>query len=137
MFTRIRWRMVGWSMLVLGLVLVVLGTVVYLLLSNGLMDEVDRNLTSRAEEIGASDREFGEHATRLGHEGYSGGLFYLAVDTTGRVLADPQGVSLASLGFPENLPSGDAPVYKTITLDGDPTRLYLRQRLDQRSGPTI
>ena len=53
LFARIRWRLVGWNMLILGLILVLLGTSVYAALSRSLLDEVDRNLLSRSEQAQA------------------------------------------------------------------------------------
>src|SRR5256886_12535983 len=50
LFARIRWRLVGWNMLILGLILVLLGGSVYVALSRSLLDEVDRNLLSRSDQ---------------------------------------------------------------------------------------
>ena len=44
LFARIRWRLVGWNLLILGLILVLLGTSVYAALNRSLLDEVDREL---------------------------------------------------------------------------------------------
>src|SRR5258708_38918431 len=50
LFARIRWRLVGWNMLILGLILVLLGASGYVALSRSLLDEVDRNLLSRSDQ---------------------------------------------------------------------------------------
>jgi len=39
LFARIRWRLVGWNMLILGLILVLLGASVYVALSRSLLDD--------------------------------------------------------------------------------------------------
>src|ERR1700682_1982909 len=61
LFTRIRWRLVGWTMLILGLILVLLGTTVYVALSRSLTQEVDRNLVLSSQQalpafLGPSDQ---------------------------------------------------------------------------------
>ena len=50
MFARIRWRLVAWTMLILGIILVLLGTTVYVALSRSLLDEVDRTLMSSSQQ---------------------------------------------------------------------------------------
>src|SRR5205823_14935333 len=49
MFARIRWHLVGWNVLVVGLILGVLGTVLYVGTSRNLLEQVDRDLASRGE----------------------------------------------------------------------------------------
>ena len=44
LFARIRWGLVAWSMLILGMILGLLGTAIYLAVERTMMDEVDRNL---------------------------------------------------------------------------------------------
>jgi two-component system, OmpR family, sensor histidine kinase CiaH len=150
LFGRIRWRLVGWNMLILGLILVLLGTTVYVALSRSLLDEVDRNLFSRSEQ--AIPNLFGPRGDQrrgpapgqspaggpapiagqgpdrgLGTEGYSGGVFYLALLPSGVVLANPQQVTTAELPWPESR----EPTYATIQLgDGDFARVVLRRTPD-------
>src|ERR1700738_2587707 len=104
LFTRIRWRLVGWNMLILGLILVLLGTSVYAALARSLLDEVDRNLFSRSEQAipilfrpPGRPGEPGPGGPPRGPEGYSGGVFYLALHPDGSVLANPQQVSTSDL----------------------------------------
>ncbi len=125
MFARIRWRLVGWSVVVLALILALVGLAVYATLSRSLLDEVDRNLAARAEEVAAGLRELDDDHLRLGREqGYRGGLFYLVLDPAGRLLADPQGIGLAAAGL---APLGDGSSrYASATLAGEPVRLYAR-----------
>src|SRR5690348_18250584 len=101
MFTRIRWRLVAWTMAVLTLILLTLGTAIYAALSHALLDQVDRNLASRSDQAAANldtfarsprvDRDHDEH------EGYRGGVYYLVLGPDGSVLANPQQVNLAGL----------------------------------------
>ena len=56
----IRWRMTIWYTIVLLLILVVLGSVVYLLLDYSLTAEMDRNLEQKADEVLRSTRIVGE-----------------------------------------------------------------------------
>jgi len=49
-FGRIRWRLVGWNTLILGLILALLGTSIYVALSRSLVAEVDRTLLAQSEQ---------------------------------------------------------------------------------------
>ena len=123
MFARTRWRLVAWTMLVLVLILLVLGAAVYTAVSRSLLEQVDRNLASRSEQAvpvfeamargGPPDRE-----------GYRGGVFYLLVDPDGRVLANLQRVNVTGLELP--VPAGRGGAYATVTLEGEPARLFVR-----------
>src|SRR5438874_9181476 len=99
LFARIRWRLVGWNILILGLILILLGGSVYVALSRSLLDEVDRNLFSRSEQAipflfgrGRGPEDGGPPGPRRGPQGYSGGVFYLALLPDGSVLADRKSV---------------------------------------------
>ena len=50
LIARIRWRLVGWNVLILGLILVMAGTSVYAAVSRSLLAEVDNNLLARSEQ---------------------------------------------------------------------------------------
>ncbi|MDQ6671640.1 MAG: cell wall metabolism sensor histidine kinase WalK [Chloroflexota bacterium] len=133
LFARIRWRLVGWNMLILGLILVVLGTSVYAALSRSLLDEVDRGLLSRSEQAGPilfppahRPGELGS-GPRRGPEGYNGGTFYLALLPDGSILANPQQVTTSDLTWPQTRD----PTFATIQLgDGDLARVVLRRQPD-------
>jgi hypothetical protein len=92
LFARIRWGLVGWSMLILGVILALLGTTIYVAVERTMMDEVDRNLLSRTEQ--AMPIFFGPPG-RQGRpgEGYRGGAFYVGVRGDGSVM-NPQQVNL-------------------------------------------
>ena len=123
MFTRIRWRLVAWSVLVLGLIVAMLGTAVYAAAERSLLDEVDRNLASRAATAAASLHELGEEPSQLRpQEGYRGGLFYLVVDADGQVLANSQQIDVTGLRIAA---SADAATYQQATIGGDTVRLYV------------
>src|SRR5215211_2032853 len=115
LFARIRWRLVGWTMLIVGVILLLLGGVVYFALERSLMDQVDRNLAQRAEQIIppllAPDRRF------QGAEGFRGGVFYVAFGPDGRLFGNPQQVDVeqaAALPTPE----ARSIVFDTIEIDG-------------------
>jgi signal transduction histidine kinase len=123
MFNRIRWRLVAWTMLVVGLILLVLGTAVHVAVARSLLDQIDRNLASRSEVAGP----FFPGLERRGppeREGYRGGVFYLALDPDGRVVGNPQRVDVEGVEFPR--PSGRSPVFATVVLDDEPTRVFVR-----------
>jgi signal transduction histidine kinase len=133
LFARIRWRLVGWNTLVLGLILVLLGASVYVALSRSLLDEVDRNLLSRSEQAipflfqPRRPDTAGPGVPRRITEGYSGGVFYLALAPDGSVISNPQQVSTGELVWPQTRD----PVFATITLsDGDLARVVLRRMPD-------
>src|ERR1700704_2935101 len=138
LFTRIRWRLVGWTMLILGLILVLLGTTVYVALSRSLLDEVDRNLTTSSQQalpalLGQSDAPGRPNGRQPlgGRDGYRGGVFYLHLDPSGQVVANPQQVNIAGVTWPA--PTGSAPsgaTLATITLNDDPTRVLVLRAPD-------
>ena len=82
LFNPIRRRLVGWAVLVLGLIMVLLGTSVYLTLSGSLVDQVDRNLMARSDQAFSPA---GGPGHSEGHDGYSGGTFYVAIGADGQV----------------------------------------------------
>ena len=139
LFTRIRWRLVGWTMLILGLILVLLGTTVYAALSRSLTQEVDRNLELSSQQalpalLGPSDQPGqpgrpGGRPPLGGREGYRGGVFYLHLDPSGQVLANPQQVNITGLTWPVSTGNG-APTLATITLNDDPTRVLVLRAPD-------
>jgi two-component system sensor histidine kinase CiaH len=141
LFARIRWRLVGWNMLILGLILVLLGGSVYVALSRSLLDEVDRNLLSRSDQAMPflfPDRRSDNAGPggpggppgggpRRAPQGYSGGVFFLALLPDGSVLANPQQVNTTELPWPET----GAPAFATVQLgDGDMARVVLRRMPD-------
>ncbi|MFN8522335.1 MAG: ATP-binding protein [Chloroflexota bacterium] len=123
MFARIRWRLVAWTMLVVGVILLALGVIVYAALDRRLMDQLDRNLTSRADIEGpAFGAIMGGGPGR--RPGYSGGVFYVALQPDGGLFANPQQVNLEGASFP--VPTGGVDVLATMMLNGEPTRVYVR-----------
>ena len=132
LFARIRWRLVRWNLLILGLILVLLGASVYAALTRSLLDEVDRNLFSRSEQaipiLFGPPRRAGEPGPPpRGPQGYSGGVFFLALLPDGSVLANPQQVTTSDLPWPQTR----EPTFATIQLgDGDQARVVLRRTPD-------
>ena len=128
MFSRVRWRLLTWNTLVLVLLLAVIGGVVSLSLARSLRAQTDRDLADHSAEAARQLHAFGERGPRFGPEGYHGGFFSVLVGTDGQVVANPQNVDLTPL--PTALTAGTASRYATLTLAGDPTRLYLRPYTD-------
>ena len=133
LFARIRWRLVGWNIFILALILVLLGASVYAALSRSLLAEVDRNLFSRSEQaipvlfFPRRGDERGPGFPRPGVEGYSGGIFFIAYGPDGNVLSNPQQVSITDLQWPQTREA----TFATIQLgDGDPARVLLRRMPD-------
>src|ERR1700682_2783564 len=118
LFTRIRWRLVGWTMLILGLILILLGATVYVALSRSLLDEVDRSLMSSSQQalpalLGPGESGRPNSAEPLGgRPGYRGGVFYLHLDPTGQILANPQQVNIIGVTWPPSTANG-APTLAT------------------------
>src|ERR1700694_2807216 len=122
LFARIRWRLVGWTMLILVLILGLLGTTVYVALSRSLLAEVDRSLMSSSQQampalLGAPGEQ-GRPNNRPplgGREGYRGGVFYLHLDPNGQVLANPQQVSTVGVTWPQT--NGSSSTFGTVVLN--------------------
>ena len=95
LFARIRWRLVGWNIVILALILGLLGTSVYVALSRTLLDEVDRTLLTQSEAAlpflfprpRSADEPGGPGGQRRGPEGYRGGVFFLALLPDGTLVA--------------------------------------------------
>ena len=122
MFSQIRWKLVGWNVLVLALVLTVVGAAIYLTLSSRLLGEVDQGLLAHGAEVATDPRDLNGSGSFADHEGYRGGIFYLLVSTDGHIVANPQGVSLDQLPWSFDKPQ--SPGFRSITLNGDAVRLY-------------
>jgi two-component system sensor histidine kinase CiaH len=123
-FNRLRWRLAGWSVLVVGAIVLLLGIAVYASLSRSLEDAVDRGLEANSQAASNTAHEFFESG-RLDSAGYQGGLFFLIADPHGDVLANPQAIRLADL--PDGVLTGPTPRFETFTLNGDPVRIYAHQ----------
>jgi two-component system, OmpR family, sensor histidine kinase CiaH len=130
LFTRIRWRLVGWTMLILSVILLALGTSVYVAVDRVLTNQVDRTLLEASER--AAPNLFGPPGGGRGpgreQEGYRGGIFYIGLLPDGSILANPQQVDVADLTW---LPPG--PRQATIsstTLNDEPTRVVARRAPD-------
>ncbi|HUX87055.1 MAG TPA: ATP-binding protein [Chloroflexota bacterium] len=124
MFSQIRWKLVGWNVLVLALVLTVVGAAIYLTLASRLLGEVDQSLLERSREVATDRRDLAGGRTFADHEGYRGGIFYLLVSSDGRIVANPQGVSLVHLPWSFGQPQ--PPSFRSITLNGEHLRLFER-----------
>jgi signal transduction histidine kinase len=133
-FRDIRWRLVGWSMGVLALVLALAGAVVYVVLAQSLVSDIDRELATRGGLVAERLLERAEGQYQFRREGYIGGLFYLIVTPGGEILANPQHAGIDAL--PPTLFPHQGPSHATVTLDDEePARLYLTALPPRQSGP--
>ena len=133
LFRGIRWRLVGWNLLVLGVILACLGLGVFMLTAHRLRTEGDNLLRTRAEVLRRSvtllinRRDDPPGVLPLLTNIPAEGLFYLVVDRKGRVLANPQGVKLGTLPNMEAvaaLGTGKSDL-RTVNLEGgQAVRLY-------------
>jgi signal transduction histidine kinase len=132
-FRAIRWRLVGWSLFVLALILTLAGTAVYVILAHRLVADLDGELADRAELIAGRLVVRPEGNYQFRREGYVGGLFFLIVTPEGEILSNPQHVALERLP-PEAFPQRGRG-YATIELDDEPARLYLTTLPARGAGP--
>jgi signal transduction histidine kinase len=117
-----RWRLVGWSVLVLGVILAVLGAILYTSLTRSLIDALDSSLETSSRTAQVELAETAE--TDLARAGYQGGLFFLLFGPGGAVLANPQEVDVASL--PAEIVGGAETGFSTVDLPAGPVRVYVR-----------
>jgi signal transduction histidine kinase len=124
MFSRVRWRLLGWNTLVFVLLLALIGGTVYFSLARSLRAELDRNLANGSNQAAQQIHEMNEHGGRFAPEGYRGGLFFVLIGQNGSTLANPQDVDVGPL--PTLKPGETTPRFATIMLGTDATRLYLQ-----------
>jgi signal transduction histidine kinase len=124
LFARIRLRLVGWTMLILGVILVVLGTSVYFAVSRSLLQQVDQNLATLSSQAVPAllppPGRPGERG-RGPRQGYTGGVFYLGLTPDGEVFANPQQVTTTGVTWPD--PPARGAIFATISLNGEDTRV--------------
>jgi two-component system sensor histidine kinase CiaH len=117
----IRWRLVGWSVLVLGAILLVLGAILYTSLTRSLMDMVDSSLETSSRTAQVEISETAE--TDLVRAGYQGGLFFLLLGSSEIVLANPQQVEVTS--FPVDVLGDPTTRFATVDLPTGAVRIYV------------
>jgi two-component system sensor histidine kinase CiaH len=127
MFGGARWRMVGWSILVLSLIFMAISAVLYASLNHTLMSAVDSQLQSGSESARMELVETGG-VSDLQREGYQAGLLYLVIASDGSVVANPQGVDVQAV--PRDLLSTRSAAFETVEIAGGAVRLYAQQILE-------
>lgn len=133
MFVGARWRMVRWSMLVLGLIVLVISSVVYVSLQRTLMSTVDDELKSAAQSAQVELVEAGGTGD-LAREGFLAGRMYVALGADGSVLTNPQSIDVRVL--PTDLLTTASSSFATVEVDGDAVRLYA-ERITEPGGGTV
>jgi signal transduction histidine kinase len=128
LFNPIRRRLVAWTVLVVSLILLLLGTSVYLTLSHSLMDQVDRDLISRGDQALANTSPGPGGPPHPGaRDGYNGGTFFLALGPNNQVEFNPQQVQVETVDWPQPQASG---TLATLTISGEPARVYATRAPD-------
>jgi two-component system, OmpR family, sensor histidine kinase CiaH len=115
-------------MVTLGVILILLGTSVYAVMSRSLMDQVDRNLVSRHADALAASMGGGPGHPGPDAAGYRGGFFLVQLASDGTVLANPQQVPVAGITWPTQQSRGS--LLETITLNNEPTRIFVEHGPD-------
>ena len=132
MFSLIRWKLAALNVAVLLIILVVLESGVYMILSRSIYERVDSTLLSRADQVIRSGQvrdpvrtmTFPARTAALAAEG----LFYLVMDEKGLVIINPQSVPIEELSAdraPLDAAMSEGPDLRTVYLaDGQRIRLY-------------
>lgn len=126
-FGGVRWHMVGWSILVLSLILVAISTVLFVSLNRTLMSTVDAQLRSGGESARMELVETGG-ISDLQREGYQAGLLYVVLAADGSVVYNPQQVEVQAL--PGDLLATRPASFQTVDIAGSAVRLYGQQILE-------
>jgi hypothetical protein len=87
MFARIRWHLVGWNVLVVALIVGVLGTVLYLGTSRNVLEQLDRDLSARAEQAALNFRAVAARTREGGGTGLGLAIAKTLVDAHGGELS--------------------------------------------------
>src|SRR5437763_1541361 len=124
MFGPIRWRLVGWTVLILCSILIIVGVATYYILSQILLAEVDRSLESQGEQLEERILATRGGTIHLDREGFRDGFFFILLDSSGSVLANPQSVDADLLAV--HIPPGQLAIYGSNTIAGSPIRWYAR-----------
>ncbi|MBV9597185.1 MAG: hypothetical protein JOZ87_09990 [Chloroflexi bacterium] len=128
LFTPIRRRLVAWTVVVVSVILLLLGTSVYLTVSQSLMSQVDQDLMSRNQQaVGTLPAPGGPPHPNGQRDGYNGGMFLVTLAPNGQVEFNPQQVQLDGVAWPA---VSDDPTLATVTIDGEPTRVLLTRAPD-------
>jgi signal transduction histidine kinase len=128
MFTPIRRRLVGWILLVVSVILLVLGSCVYMTVSRSLMDQVNADLVAKNQQsLEAASAPPGGPPHQGARNGYSGGAFFLALGADGQVLFNPQQVQVDGVAWPTASASG---TLATVTVNGEPARVLVTSHTD-------
>ncbi|MCH8195370.1 MAG: HAMP domain-containing histidine kinase [Chloroflexi bacterium] len=125
MFGAIRRRLLAWNTAVLAALLVALGVSIYFITASTLYGEVNRTLRENAQETLQRLSATPGFPFVLPRTGYSGDVFYLGIDLTGRLMENPQGLSLTASPDPEGVRKALAggETFSTILLNGQHVRL--------------
>ena len=131
LFHPIRRRLVAWTVLVVSLILLLLGSSVYLTLSHSLLNQIDRDLITRGTQAAANTQPApGGPPQHPGtRDGYNGGSFFVALGADNQVEFNPQQVQLEAVAWPQPT-SAEGGTVATLTINGEPTRIYAIRAAD-------
>lgn len=132
MFGGVRWRLVGWSILVLSLILVAISAVLYVSLNRSLMSTVDTELQTASESARTELVETGGIGD-LQREVFQTGMLYLVLASDGTVVASSEGVDPKFV--PPELLSSGSPKFDTVDIGGAVIRLYGQHTVERGGEP--
>jgi signal transduction histidine kinase len=129
LFTPIRRRLVAWTVAVVSVILLLLGTSVYLTVSHSLMTQVDQDLISRNQQaVGElNPSPGGPPHPNAQRPGYNGGMFQVTLSSNGQVEFNPQQVQLDGVVWPA---LSEVPRLATVTINDEPARVLLTRAPD-------
>jgi len=130
-FTALRWRLVGWIVLVVCVLFVSAGSGVYLLFSHNLLAEIDDGLARLGERLGDQLRTTSAAVLDPDGDAAQAGLFYVVLGSDGAVVAESKAIVVPGALQTELM--ANPGTYATGRMAGVPVRLFSR-RLEGASG---
>ena len=103
MFSAIRRRLLAWNFIVLASLLIALGISIYFVTARTLYGEVNENLRENSRETFQAISTTRGFPFILPRRAYRGDAFYLTIDLGGRVMENPQGLSVSNSPDPEGV----------------------------------
>ncbi len=139
MFSAIRRRLLAWNTAVFVALLAALGVSIYFVTARTLYAEVNRTLRENANETLQNLASTPGFPFVLPRSGYQGDVFFLGIDLSGRIMENPQGLSVTSSPDPQGVQRALAErtlVYQTVSLQGERLRV-LSSPISTRSGNVL
>ncbi len=132
-FTRVRWRMLTWTMLVVILILVLVGVTAYGSVQRSLTRQLDSSLIESARSVAGRMNRFG--GGRIDPGSFRPGAFYLLTTPDGHILDNPQRLNVDT--FPLAGTAEGRPGLATIRLGDEPVRVFVLPVTGERGNRTV